>query len=142
MSTTPLRTAAAAVIGATVLALATGPATASSLAASDDGTQAPATQLALTMPPSTHGGEGGTVTVTCEPTGGTHPDPQSVCDKLAEVNGDFTRLPAAPGVGCPDVWDPVTIIAAGHWGESPVFYEETFSNACDAAVETNLIFDF
>lgn len=89
-----------------------------------------------------------TVTLTCNPDGGTHPTPRDACDSLRRVNGHFELLPWHPTIGCPDVWDPHTARATGYWQSAPrgpirtVRYEETFGNRCEAAAATDLVFGF
>lgn len=80
--------------------------------------------------------------------GGTHPNPKRACDALRRVHGKFEALPSVPGMGCPDVYDPVTARATGHWQSSPlgpshkVDYAEKFSNRCQAAIGTGFVFAF
>lgn len=82
------------------------------------------------------------VTLTCGPDGGSHPAPEKACEALRRVGGSFEELPSIPNVFCPAVWNPVRVTATGHWGNRRIAYEETFSNSCEAAVETSGVFSF
>ncbi|HEY8201194.1 MAG TPA: subtilase-type protease inhibitor [Actinomycetota bacterium] len=81
------------------------------------------------------------VKLTCDPAGGTHPDPKTACEQLHEVDGDFAKLDVNPGP-CPLIYRPVTATAKGSWQGSPVDYQETFSNSCDLARQTGAVFAF
>jgi len=61
---------------------------------------------------------------------------------LTAVDGDFYALPDTPGILCATVWDPVTVVAEGTWHGLRVTYEESFSNACFAAVGTDNVYRF
>ncbi len=82
------------------------------------------------------------VTLTCNPDGGSHPAPEKACEALREVDGYFERLPSIPNVFCPAVWDPVRVTATGNWGNRRVVYAERFGNSCEAGVGTNGVFFF
>lgn len=81
------------------------------------------------------------VILTCAPDGGTHPTPLNACDSLRGVDGDFGALPPT-GEACPLIYDPVTVEAEGYWYEWEIYYAHTFSNRCEAAVETDHVFLF
>lgn len=112
----------------------------------------PLAQIELSLTPvrfATDGGgtATGTVKLTCTPDGGTHPDPKAACSSLRAVGGDFERLPST-GQPCTREYNPHVARATGSWQVSPdgptflVEYEETFSNRCIAAVETDNVFNF
>jgi Ricin-type beta-trefoil lectin domain/Subtilisin inhibitor-like len=96
----------------------------------------PADSLVLTLtyrwPPV---GSGGTepqqvvaqVTLTCDPTGGTHPDAQNACDDLTAADGDISSIPAVPCTP-PDIDDPSTATATGTWDGVPDNYSGGFLN--------------
>ncbi|GAA3728628.1 SSI family serine proteinase inhibitor [Salinactinospora qingdaonensis] len=88
------------------------------------------------------GGPDNRISLTCLPTGGTHPTADEACASLTAVWGRFKSLPAEQGVFCPMHYAPVTAEAHGTWAGNPVDYEETFSNACVAGVQTDGVFDF
>src|SRR5438270_473299 len=54
------------------------------------------------------------VTLTCNPDGGTHPQPATACDALRSVNGHIENLPGNPGI-CPLIFAPQTATASGRW---------------------------
>ena len=81
-------------------------------------------------------GHGDTVSLTCEPTGGTHPDAEAACTALAAVNGQISRIPPESGVVCTADYDPTTATASGYWRGLVIDYRQTFTNPCFANVET------
>ena len=81
------------------------------------------------------------IKLTCEPAGGTHPDPETACKQLAQVNGDFGALNVNPGP-CILIWAPVTVTAKGTWRGTPVSYQETFPNSCVLGRQTGAVFAF
>ena len=80
-------------------------------------------------------------TLTCEPAGGTHPDPKTACDQLAKVNGDFGALNVNPGP-CFLIFDPYTVTAYGHWRGTPVKFQHTYANKCVLDRQTGAVFAF
>lgn len=92
--------------------------------------------LVLTIAPQSPTGASKTVTLTCGPTGGTHPDAEAACVDLKNAFGDINRIPPQTGVGCPAVFLPVTASASGSWDGRLVQYGKTFTNACAARVLT------
>ncbi|MCO5973812.1 SSI family serine proteinase inhibitor [Actinoallomurus soli] len=77
-----------------------------------------------------------TVTLTCEPTGGTHPAGDAACQDLIAANGDIARIPPYQLGGCGGYYDPTVASAVGHWRGLPVNYTNTFSNPCVANIVT------
>ncbi|SHF43603.1 subtilase-type protease inhibitor [Streptoalloteichus hindustanus] len=82
------------------------------------------------------------VVLTCEPTGGSHPDPEQACTQLAQVNGDFRDLNTRQDQACTLIYAPVTVTAHGFWRGRPVSYQETFPNECVLNVMTGSVFRF
>lgn len=82
-----------------------------------------------------------TVTLNCQPPGGTHPQRARACRELTAADGDFDRLPADSGL-CPLIWAPVTATATGHWRERPVLHTHTYPNRCVAARDSGHVFEF
>jgi hypothetical protein len=68
-----------------------------------------------------------TVTLTCDPVGGTHPDAKAACADLALADGEIAKIPPAAG-GCTGLYDPVTAQASGTWNGRPVSYRQVFTN--------------
>jgi hypothetical protein len=81
-------------------------------AAGDD--RAPRYDLTVTYWPTGRGGEARTARLTCDPDGGSHPDPVSACDALLEH--EEALEPVAGDVACTQIYggDQVaTITGAG-----------------------------
>lgn len=79
--------------------------------------------------------------LTCEPAGGTHPEPAAACRDLTAAGGDFTKLPGDPFAGaCPDVWQPVTATAFGWWQGRLTWYSRVYGNLCELQVTTGPVF--
>ncbi|HEU5474795.1 MAG TPA: SSI family serine proteinase inhibitor [Actinophytocola sp.] len=81
------------------------------------------------------------VVLTCDPAGGTHPDPVTACAKLAAVDGDLDRLTPL-NLACPLIFAPVTVRAVGDWQGAPVEFEETYENDCVARDRSGGVFQF
>ncbi|MBB5917537.1 hypothetical protein BJY24_006449 [Nocardia transvalensis] len=92
----------------------------------------PDTQLTL----SVARGEGGApavreVTLTCDPSGGSHPDADAACQELAATDGDLDALATQDShTMCTMIWDPVTVTATGARHGRPVEYQHTFASSC------------
>jgi subtilisin inhibitor-like len=99
----------------------------------------PASELTLSLQESN--GLVTTVTLECEPPGGTHPHPGRACRTLDAVDGEFERLPAQPSP-CPMIWAPVTATAVGHWRDRPVQFTHSYPNRCLAGAESGSVFAF
>lgn len=93
-------------------------------------------QLTLTFTNATTGAVMSQVTLTCEPTGGTHPYAQAACDDLIPVYGRIASIPPEYGVACPDYYMPVYATAIGSWEGIADTYRAEFYNTCAANVET------
>lgn len=147
--------AAGAAVAAAALLLGATP------ALGDDGAAGaehrPAASLTMTMTAgilASAAESSGQVLLECGPDGGTHPDPEGACDSLRAVNGEFDELPPIPGMMCIDVYDPVSVTVEGYWAQhSPehpgligqprdVDFQEGYSNRCQAAVQSDGVFDF
>lgn len=133
------RTAVVVATAATAFALGAGGV---AMAAGDATTAGSSLVLGL-IPLDDNPGQPASVTLECDPVGGTHPTPKEACAALAEVGGDFAKLPNAPGLpACPTTYAPVEAVAEGTWNGTPVSYKETFTNACFAAIGTDNVFKF
>jgi subtilisin inhibitor-like len=78
--------------------------------------------------------------LTCDPSGGSHPQADAACADLAAARGDFGKLPGDGGRACPDVYAPVTAAAFGVWRGTPVTYGARYGNACEMSVTTGPVF--
>jgi len=81
------------------------------------------------------------VILTCNPDGGTHPQPATACDALRSVNGHVENLPGNPGI-CPFIFAPQTATANGEWRGHVVRFQQTYSNSCVLHRATTPVFDF
>jgi hypothetical protein len=99
----------------------------------------PASELSLAIHPGS--GNAAAVSLLCQPSGGTHPDPAGACNTLSMVDGDFDKVPHESTL-CPDIYAPVTATASGHWRNRPVEYTHTYANSCLAAADSARIFTF
>jgi hypothetical protein len=81
------------------------------------------------------------VKLTCDPAGGTHPDPKTACKQLDGVNGDFAKLDVNPGP-CFLIYKPVTATAKGFWRGTTVDFQQTYANSCVLARQTGAVFAF
>jgi hypothetical protein len=74
----------------------------------------------------------GTYELTCQPAGGTHPDPAAACETLAQAEQPFV---AADGKAlCTFVYGgPATAVVEGTWAGEPVRATFDRSNGCEIA---------
>ncbi|WP_353067980.1 SSI family serine proteinase inhibitor [Amycolatopsis sp. DG1A-15b] len=101
--------------------------------------QPPASTLQLT----THDTAGriGSVVLTCDPVGGTHPKRDKACAVLSGAGGDFSRI-TARHQACTLIYAPVDVAAIGTWHGKPVSFETTYANRCEAARDSDEVFAF
>lgn len=96
---------------------------------------------ALTLTLRDDAGHSTSVTLACDPAGGSHPQRDRACKTLDSVDGDFDRLPQEQLL-CPMIYAPVTASASGHWHARPVIFERGYPNRCAANAATASVFDF
>ncbi|MDT9690513.1 subtilase-type protease inhibitor [Streptomyces sp. P9(2023)] len=86
------------------------------------------------------------VTLSCAPTpSGTHPAPETACEELNAVDGDFGQLARMNhSTPCTHVWDPVTVTGEGVWKGKRVSWSATYGNTCamNAGMARNTVFGF
>lgn len=98
----------------------------------------PPTQLTLAV---VHRGAVQVADLTCEPPGGSHPEAAAACRDIAAAGGNLADLPGDPDVqACPDVYDPVAVLALGRWRGQPVWYGREYGNACELRGATGPVF--
>lgn len=100
------------------------------------------TQLTIVIARSTVAGHNGQFTLTCNPTGGTHPDPVNACAKLTQLAASGTDpFAATPKTQMCSMISggPATARIAGTWQGRRV--DATFSrtNSCQTARWNNLL---
>lgn len=115
-------------IGACVLALAC---------------MAPAQPAESTFRLTSHHSNGriGTVSLTCQPTGGSHPDRGDACTSLSKVDGKFDRLSGEPR-SCTLEYAPIDVSAVGKWRGETVTFRTSYPNRCAADVDSDGVFTF
>lgn len=92
----------------------------------------PAT-LAVDVDPT---GSGGVTswTLTCDPAGGTHPDPLDACLALGAVAGRAALEPVPAGVACAEIWGgPQTATITGELDGGQVDAQLSRANGCEIA---------
>jgi hypothetical protein len=83
------------------------------------------------------------VTLQCDPAGGTHPKAAQACAEIAKSNGDLQQLPAGTSPrACFMIYAPVTASAQGAWHGQNVRYATQFPNTCVMRDKTGSLFDF
>lgn len=83
----------------------------------------------------------GTVSLSCQPTGGSHPKRGNACASLSKVDGEFDKLQGEPQA-CTLIYAPVDVSAVGKWRGKPVTYRTTYANRCVADIESDGVFTF
>ncbi len=80
--------------------------------------------------------------LTCTPSGGSHPNPGPACEQLTKADGRIEAIPEKVGI-CPDLVNPVVLRASGTWDGKERSFEREFSNLCLGVLGTGgVIFDF
>jgi hypothetical protein len=98
---------------------------------------------ALTLTATTDGQAPHVVELTCDPDGGTHPDPQTACMQLSQVDGDIAQLPATQAhIFCPMIFQPITVTATGLWRGRTVLFQDKYTNSCERDNRSGLLFRF
>ena len=109
------------------------PVTPSSSAPGEDSTASPGNQddTDLTIVVTTGSGSTSTWQLTCNPPGGTHPDPKAACRAL-ETNG-AAALPAVPkDKACTQIYGgPETATITGTWKGQPVMSRFARNDGCE-----------
>lgn len=84
-----------------------------------------------------------TVTLQCDPPGGTHPKAAEACADVAKTGGDLAQMPANRNArACFMIYAPVTAKAQGDWQGQAVRFTEKFPNTCVMRDKTGSVFDF
>jgi Subtilisin inhibitor-like len=96
-------------------------------------------QLTLTHPGRNASGTR-TVTLSCDPPGGRHPDPARACSELDGSGGKFAHAP--DGRMCTQIYAPVVAEAKGRWHGAPVSFHAHYANDCVMHSRTGTVFAF
>lgn len=97
----------------------------------------------LVLRTSTGNGPERTVTLQCDPAGGTHPKAAEACADVAKAGGQLAQMPAgAQPRACFMIYAPVTVTARGDWQGQAVRFTEKFPNTCVMRDKTGSVFDF
>lgn len=79
--------------------------------------------------------------LTCQPTGGSHPKRDAACAALIAADGDFARI--KPRLQrCTMLYAPVDVSAVGTWAGKPVSFHTTYPNKCMADAQSAGVFAF
>ncbi|MFT4166422.1 MAG: SSI family serine proteinase inhibitor [Microlunatus sp.] len=93
-------------------------------------TPSSSSQLTITIDDGT--GKTTSWTLTCDPVGGTHPDPQGACAALDNHRGALDPVPA--GRACAQVYSgPERAQVAGTWRGEPISASLSRNDACQTA---------
>jgi hypothetical protein len=111
---------------ALLLALALAAGCGGTEAAGDD--RPPRYDLTVTYWPAGRGGEARTATLTCDPDGGSHPDPVSACDALLEHEDALE--PVAGDVACTQIYGGDQVATLSGAGVNASFSR---ANGCEIA---------
>jgi hypothetical protein len=80
--------------------------------------------------------------LTCNPAGGSHPNPEAACEQLTKAEGRIEAIPEKQGI-CPKIFKPVILSASGTWDGEERKFQREFSNQCEAVLATGgVVFDF
>ena len=84
-----------------------------------------------------------TVTLQCDPPGGTHPRAAAACADVDKAGGDLAQLPASKNArACFMIYSPVSVTAQGSWHGQPVQFTKKYPNTCVMREKTGSVFDF
>ncbi|GAA4063115.1 SSI family serine proteinase inhibitor [Actinomadura miaoliensis] len=96
-------------------------------------------RLTLTYPGQSTSGTR-TVTLRCEPHGGSHPSAAKACAELGRRGGNPAR--EADDTVCTMIYSPVVASAKGTWGGRPVDFRKEYPNDCVLRSQTGSVFAF
>ncbi|MCO5974660.1 SSI family serine proteinase inhibitor [Actinoallomurus soli] len=97
----------------------------------------------LTLRSAMGSGTPRTVTLQCDPVGGTHPKAAQACADLDKAGNDLTIAPDRKNPrACFMIYSPVTVSAEGQWRGRPVKLTGQYPNTCVLRDKTASIFDF
>jgi hypothetical protein len=81
------------------------------------------------------------VILTCDPSGGPHPNPAQACDTLKRVGGKPSNI--RPGrTMCMMLYAPITAQITGTWKGRRINWSKTYGNACEMNRANGVLFVF
>ncbi|OZM74300.1 protease [Amycolatopsis antarctica] len=95
----------------------------------------------LTLTMQEPDGQTSAVVLECEPSGGSHPTPDTACETLTAVAADFAGI-AGEQRQCILLYSPVEVQAVGRWQGERVNFQASYANRCVAGAQTSGVFDF
>jgi hypothetical protein len=104
-------------------------------------TQSHLTQSHLTLTYMAEAGYADAVKLTCDPTGGPHPEAGQACAILRSTGADPAKIKPAH-VMCMMLWQPVTAQLAGTWRGAKVKWSHQYGNSCEMTRATGVLFKF
>jgi hypothetical protein len=100
---------------------------------------APSSRLTLTY--LAQAGYADAVKLTCNPTGGPHPEAAQACDILRSTGADPAKIKPAQ-VMCMMLYAPVTAQLTGTWRGERVKWSHQYGNTCEMTRATGVLFKF
>jgi hypothetical protein len=100
-----------------------------------------APQSHLTLTYTAQAGQAGAVRLTCNPTGGAHPEAAQACAVLRSTGADPARIKPAH-VMCMMLYAPVTARLDGTWRGTRVRWAHRYGNSCEMTRATGVLFKF
>jgi Subtilisin inhibitor-like len=100
-----------------------------------------APQSRLTLTYTAQAGYADAVKLTCNPTGGPHPEAAQACALLRHTGARPDRIRPAP-VMCMMLYAPVTARLSGTWRGSRVTWSHQYGNGCEMTRATGVLFKF
>jgi hypothetical protein len=100
---------------------------------------APRSRLTLTY--LAQAGYADAVKLTCDPTGGPHPEAAQACAILGSTGADPAKIKPAQ-VMCMMLYAPVTAQITGTWRGGRVKWSHRYGNTCEMTRATGVLFKF
>ncbi len=101
----------------------------------------PRAGTALTLSYLADAGFAAATKMSCEPTGGAHPEAEAVCVTLDRAGGDPEKINPTLNA-CVLVYAPVTAEITGTWRGTPVNWKQRYGNVCEMRRATGALFQF
>jgi hypothetical protein len=95
----------------------------------------------LTLTYTASAGYADAIRLTCDPTGGPHPEAAQACSTLRRTGADPARIKPAQ-VMCMDLYAPVTARITGTWRGGRVKWSHQYGNTCEMTRATGVLFKF